>query len=425
MSTAMSRVEPPSFVEPMTRPPDANLAFLVASGVVMMERFAFYLLFSLYTLYLTDEHHLSEKEATQSYGLFLAVMYFTPLFGGGIADWFGRWRTIVVGAALLAFGYLALALGLPVVPCVAVLATGVGLFKGNLTALVGALFPPSERDAAYSRFYWAVNLGALPSGFVGEQIRAAYGFRAAFLVCFVAMAIIVPFGLLTRSLFQQIYQYETDSPQTGSEGDRIATILGLLPIAMLFFCAFYQSGSSLTLFAKNNTRDTLFGVPISPPSYQSLQAALVLGLTPVLNGIFRRWPCSTRNKLMIGMGLCSLSCLVMSDAAMTASFSGDGRISPLWLIGSYTLISVAELCVSPLGFSLVSKLSPPRIAGLLMGLWMAAIAMGNLGTGLLGILWMRWSHAAFFGLLTALSASAIPLLWIQRHRLDRVLGVAK
>ena len=427
MSTALSRVEPPSFVEPMTRPPpDAKLAFLVVSGVVIIERFAFYVLFSLFTLYLLAEHRLNEDQATWNFGLLLAAMYFTPLFGGGIADWFGRWRTIVVGAALLAFGYLALALGLPVVPCVAVLATGVGLFKGNLTALVGALFPPSERDAAYSRFYWAVNLGALPSGFVGEQIRAAYGFRAAFLVCFAAMAIIVPFGLLTRSLFQQIYQYETDSRQTGSEGDRIATILGLLPVAMLFFCAFYQSGSSLTLFAKNNTRDTLLGVSIAPPVYQSLQAALVLGLTPVLNEIFRRWPCSTRNKLMIGMGLCSLSCLVMSDAAMVASFAGrGGRVSPLWLIGSYTLISVAELCVSPLGFSLVSKLSPPRIAGLLMGLWMAAIAMGNLGTGLLGILWMRWSHAAFFGLLTALSASAIPLLWVQRHRLDRVLGVAK
>ena len=252
MSTAMSRVEPPSFVEPMTRPPDANLAFLVASGVVMMERFAFYLLFSLYTLYLTDAHHLSEREATRSYGLFLAVMYFTPLFGGGIADRFGRWRTIVLGAALLAFGYLAMALGLPVVPCVAVLSTGVGLFKGNLTALVGSLFPPTERDAAYSRFYWAVNLGSLPSGFAGGWLHSHYGFHAAFLVCFVAMALVVPIGFLTRSLFHPIHQHETESHHAASERDRIATILGLLPVAVVFFCAFYQSGSSLTLFAKNN-----------------------------------------------------------------------------------------------------------------------------------------------------------------------------
>jgi POT family proton-dependent oligopeptide transporter len=126
------------------------------------------------------------------------------------------------------------------------------------------------------------------------------------------------------------------------------------------------------------------------------------------------------------MGLCSLSCFVMSDASMVASFwSNHGRVSPLWLISSYTLISIAELCVSPLGFSLVSKLSPPKLAGLLMGLWLAAIALGNLATGFLGILWERWSHAAFFGLLTGLSASAIPLLWAQRQRLDRVLGVQR
>ena len=427
MSTALPRVEPPSSVEPMTRPPpDAKLAFLVASGVVMIERFAFYLLFSLYTLFLTDEHRLSEKEATWNFGLFLAVMYFTPLFGGGIADRFGRWRTIVLGAALLAFGYLALALGLPVVPCVALLATGVGLFKGNLTALVGSLFPPTERDAAYSRFYWAVNLGSLPSGFAGGWLHSHYGFRAALLVCSVAMALVVPIGFLTRSLFHPIHQHETESHHAASERDRIATILGLLPVAVVFFCAFYQSGSSLTLFAKNNTRDTLMGISIAPPAYQSLQAALVLGMTPVLTQIFRRWPCSTRNKLLIGMGLCSLSCFVMSDASMVASFwSNHGRVSPLWLISSYTLISIAELCVSPLGFSLVSKLSPPKFAGLLMGLWMAAIALGNLATGLLGILWERWSHAAFFGLLTGLSASAIPLLWAQRQRLDRVLGVQR
>jgi POT family proton-dependent oligopeptide transporter len=424
MSTALSLVEPSAPEKPMTRPPpDAKLAFLIASVVVMIERFAFYLLFSLYTLYLTDEHHLSEQEATWNFGLFLAVMYFTPLFGGGIADRFGQWRTIILGAALLALGYLALALGLPVVPCVAVLATGVGLFKGNLTALVGSLFPPSDRDAAFSRFYWAVNLGALPSGVAGAWLHFHYGFRAAFLVCFVAMALVVPIGILTRSLFQQSHKHIPESIHSASERDRIATILGLLPVVMVFFCAFCQSGSSLTLFAKYNTRDTLLGIPILPPAYQSLQSALILGVTPVLDRIFRRWPCSTRNKLLIGMGLCSLSYFVMSDASFVASYcSSHGRVSPLWLISSYTLISIAELCVAPLGFSLVSKLSPPRFAGLLMGLWMAAIAIGNLGTGLLGVLWERWSHAAFFCLLTGLSALAIPLLWAQRHRLDRVLG---
>ena len=425
MSTDLSAVIPSDVVQPSPRPPsDAKLASLVLCIVVAIERFSFHILFALFVLFLTEEHKLSEQQATLHFGLLLSVMYFTPCVGGAVADRFGRWRTIVFGATLIAVGYLAL--GLSVACGVTTLAAGVGLFKGNLTALVGSLLPPSERDAAYSRFYVAVNLGALPSGVSAGWLHSHYGFRTAFLVCFVAMALIVPLGILTQSLFDVLQQQEAESHQTGSEGDRILAILGLLPVAMVFFCAFYQSGSSLTLFAKHNIHSTLLGVPIAPPVYQSLQAALVLGLTPVLNEIFRRWPCSTRNKLMIGMGLCSLSCLVMSDAAMVASFAGrGGRVSPLWLVGSYTLLSVAELCVSPLGFSLVSKLAPPKFAGLLMGLWMAATAVGNLGTGLLGILWERWSHASFFGFLTVLSALAIPLLWMQRHRLDRVLGVAK
>ena len=122
------------------------------------------------------------------------------------------------------------------------------------------------------------------------------------------------------------------------------------------------------------------------------------------------------------MGLCLLSCLVMVLASLAAAKSDPQRVSPLWLIGSYFLISIGELCFSPIGFSLVSKLSPSKYAGLLMGLWMAAIALGNLGTGFLGILWERWSHPSFFLFLTGLSALAIPLLWSQRHRLDRVLG---
>ena len=237
------------------------------------------------------------------------------------------------------------------------------------------------------------------------------------------MALVIPFGILFRDSFRDAAIVSESAQHHTTDRERIITILTLLPVAMLFFCAFYQTGTSLTLFAKNNTQPALLGIPLAPPVYQSIHPALVLVLTPILVRFFRRWPMTTWKKLSLGMGLCSLSCLVMMDASVVASFaSSHGRVSPLWLIGSYTLLSIAELCVSPLGFSLVSKISPPKFAGLLMGMWMAAIALGNLATGFLGILWERWSHAAFFGLLTGLSALAIPLLWTQRRRLDRVLG---
>ena len=402
--------------------PDPRFAFLLLCTVIAIERFAFYLLFSLFTLYLLTMNR-TEADATIEFGLLTSVMYFAPLVGGFVADRAGRWPTILFGVALLAIGYLTLGIGLSFSASLTFLATGTGLFKGNFTALVGSLFPTSERDAAYSRFYWAVNLGSLPSGLVGAWLSARYGFRAAFLLCFAAMALVIPFGLLFRDSFRDAAIVSESAQHHTTDRERIITILTLLPVAMLFFCAFYQTGTSLTLFAKNNTQPALLGIPLAPPVYQSIHPALVLVLTPILVRFFRRWPMTTWKKLSLGMGFCSLSCLVMMDASVVASFaSSHGRVSPLWLIGSYTLLSIAELCVSPLGFSLVSKISPPKFAGLLMGMWMAAIALGNLATGFLGILWERWSHAAFFGLLTGLSALAIPLLWTQRRRLDRVLG---
>lgn len=402
--------------------PDPRFALLIVCIVIAIERFCFHVLFSLYTLFQMAELGQTEAQATLQFGVFTSIMYFTPIVGGPVADRAGRWPGILVGIALLALGYLAFGFGLPVSVSLSFLAFGMGLFKGNITTIVGTLVPKHERDAAYSRFYWAVNLGALPSGFVAGWLCASYGFRFVFLFCCAGMALLLPIGILCRDSFREAISVEESAHHDTSDRERIITILTLLPIAMLFFCAFYQSGTSLTLFAKNSTREALAGFPISPPAYQSLQPALVLILSPVLVRMFRCWPLRTWHKLLIGMGLCLLSCLVMVFASLAAAKSDPQRVSPLWLIGSYFLISIGELCFSPIGFSLVSKLSPSKYAGLLMGLWMAAIALGNLGTGFLGILWERWSHPSFFLFLTGLSALAIPLLWSQRHRLDRVLG---
>ncbi|MBL8631936.1 MAG: MFS transporter, partial [Myxococcales bacterium] len=162
--------------------PDPRFGFLILCAVIAIERFAFYLLFSLFTLHLLSLNR-SEAEATIEFGLFTSIMYFAPLVGGFVAVRAGRWPTILFGVLLLAIGYLALGIGLSVSFSLAFLATGTGLFKGNITALVGSLFPKSERDAAFSLFYWAVNLGSIPSGIVGAWLSARDGFRSFFLLC--------------------------------------------------------------------------------------------------------------------------------------------------------------------------------------------------------------------------------------------------
>ena len=123
---------------------------------------------------------------------------------------------------------------------------------------------------------------------------------------------------------------------------------------------------------------------------------------------------------MIGMLLAAASSLIMSAASFVG---GDtGRVSPWWLLLSYFVISVGELCVAPIGFSLVTKLAPKRLLGVLMGAWFAAIALGNLGAGLIGRYWAVWSHQMFFMVLATTSGFAALLMMLQQSRLRRVLG---
>ena len=397
-------------------------ALLIACLTVALERFGFYVLFSLFTLSLIERDHLREDQASFCFGLLIALAYFTPLYGGPIADRVGRFRTVAVAGIFLSFSYVLLSTNLAIKWFLLVFCIGAGLFKGNITAAVGAMFPnQSERDAAYSRFYLSINLGALPSGVVGAWVVKHHGYRAAFLLCALACLLATALWCSARTLLLD-HEGTACEPQhhNASERERLKTIFVLLPIPVLFFFVFHQSGSSLTLFAAHNTHPTLLGVVLDPPSYQSLQAALVIALTPLLTRVWQRWPLATHHKILLGMLLCTASCLVM----VAASWLGENhaRVSPLWLIGSYVLVSVAELCISPIGFSLVSKLSPPRIVGLLMGLWLAAIAIGNLSVGLIGRYWTEWSHQRFFLVLAAISFLAVPLLLSQRTRLRNILG---
>lgn len=395
-------------------------ALLIACLTVALERFAFYVVFSLYTLCLIDRHHFTEAEAATHYGMFIGLAYFTPLLGGPIADRFGRWRTVAASGVLLSLSYFLFISDSLHFWFLFLFSIGAGLFKGNITAAVGALFPTdSERDTAYSRFYLSINLGALPSGVVGAWLVKHHGYSIAFLVCGLTCLLATTLWCSARSLLSA-HQQPSRRHHEASERDRLITIFVLLPVAVTFFFVFHQSGSSLTLFARDNTVPTLLGIELDPPTYQSLQAALVIGLTPLLNRIWQRWPLATHLKILLGLLLCSGSCLVMAAASL---LGGDTeRVSPLWLIGSYLLVSLAELCVSPVGFSLVSKLAPPRRVGLLMGLWLAAIAVGNLSAGLIGRYWTEWSHHSFFLVLAAISTVALPLLLSQRNRLRNILG---
>ena len=415
----------------------------------MWERFGFYLLSALMIFYLTERMQFSEKRAAAWMGNYLALVYLTPFFGGILADrWLGYRRAVLIGAALLSAGYFMLALDSMVglYGSVVFLVMGNGLFKPNISTQVGNLYPQGDprRDSAFSIFYLGINLGAFVSPFVGELVRQRWGFPAAFAVAGVGMiASMVTFAVFhhhvavanTRSSVSAVldiplpqeYEDPRDPPEV--ERKRITAVFIICGIVMLFWMAFQQNAITLSLWARDNTvrtlslpsfiRATPFEIP--PGWFQAVNPVFILVLTPAVVGVFtwlrkfNREP-STPVKIGLGMILTGMSYLFMVGGSLAG---GDhGRVSMWWLIVCYFVITIAELCLSPIGLSLIAKLAPRRMTAMLMGVWFIATSIGNWLAGKLAeLVWPRWPHSQFFGFLVLSSLFAAFLLKTQLRRL--------
>lgn len=139
---------------------------------------------------------------------------------------------------------------------------------------------------------------------------------------------------------------------------------------------------------------------INTELFQSINPFWVVVITPILVGFFsflarRKREPSTASKIALGLFVSGLSCLVMVAAAYIGS-NGELKVSPLWLVACYGVITVGELCLSPMGLSLVSKLSPPRITALMMGGFFLSTSIGNKLSGVLASMWYDYEHKANF-----------------------------
>lgn len=408
----------------------------------MWERFGYYLMLAIFVLYLNEHRGLSTGDAASLYGTYIGLAYLSPLLGGFLADrLLGHRRSILMGAAVLSLGYFLLALDRTAVFYVAlgVLILGNGLFKPNIAALVGSLYAPGDqrRDAGFGIFYLGVNLGALMSPFVASYARNRWGWSGAFAAAGVGMSLgFATFALFGGKLGQRKIVVLTPAeaaalaqaaPETAedreSARERLRALLVSCLIVVSFWIAFQQNGSTLTLWARDNTDLTLHGLlskPLDPVLFQSVNSFFILALTPVMLGVFqwlraRGSEPSTPAKIALGMVLTGVAYGVMALASL---LGGDtGRVSALWLVGSYFVITIGELFVSPMGLSMVSKLAPRGTAALMIGVWYTATAAGNKVAGELGVYWSRWSHHGFFLVLTVCSVTAAVVLAVQLPRL--------
>jgi POT family proton-dependent oligopeptide transporter len=374
----------------------------------MWERFSYYGMRAFLLFYMTASLPagglgFADADATSIYGTYTGAAWGASILGGFIADRFiGQYRSVLLGGTLIMLGHFTLVFR-PVpffYSGLALIVIGTGLLKPSASTLVGLLYEPGDkrRDAAFSIFYMGINsgaiLGPIVAGYIAQRIDWHLGFGCAG----VGMA----FGLvqyvlgkkhlrpaIERSAQQAGVTSATGSgsaaqktsvfPITGNEWKRIGAIFIFFAFAILFWAGYEQAGSTLAFFADRNTRLDLFGFPFPSAWFQSAQPFFVVVLAPVFAWLWvrlgRKEPPVTA-KFAMGLLFIGMAFLIMTPAGATAQSSGL-RVSPWWLITWCLFSELGEICLYPVGMNAVSKLSPARIVGVMMGVWFLSISFGN------------------------------------------------
>lgn len=406
----------------------------------MWERFGFYILMAILTLYMEKEFGWDDSTKGDYYGWFLGAVYFIPLLGGYLGDKIlGQLSTVKVGAFVMTVGYVLLALSnknhvtLFVVGLFFV-AFGTGIFKVNMSVLVGNLYQESvaQRDAGFNIYYMGVNIGAAVAPLAATLFFNLY---ESYNVSFWAASI----GMIVSLLVFQFGKHKLvlSGSKTGNHGQtvkvaqiemsksefkqRIVTLVILFTIVVFFWIGFYQNGFALTLFAE---RSTVVLSWLRPETYQFFNPFFILVLTPILLSIFARLNAKGKEpqtpiKILIGMLVMGCAMAIMIPASLLGGNADANNMTPMWLISTYFVVTLAEIMISPMGQSFVSKVAPPKIQGLMMGGWFAATALGSYGSGFMGKFYSNFLHHEYYIILTCLLAFSVVLVLISLKKLKR------
>jgi len=400
-------------------PPGLFLLF----GVEMWERFSYYGMRALLVLYLVAKAHggmgLSKAAAQRLYGWYGFLVYLLPVAGGYLADRFiGTRRAMLIGACIIATGHFCMAvagdttfyLGLGLI------ILGTGFFKSNVSTMVGQLYRHDDprRDGGFTIFYMGINLGALIGPLVCGGLAASprFGWHWGFGAAGVGMVIGLVMYLVLRARYLPGIGLPP-APATAAERSKpvaalspherqhVLALFVVFAFIIFFWAAFEQAGSSMNLFAAEHTRLTYGGFTIPAAWFQSVNPAVILICAPLFAALWLRLAKrgrdpSTPAKMAIGLALVGVGFLLLVAGARLAD--AGALVSPSWLLGAYTLHTFGELCLSPIGLSLVSRLAPPKHASVFMGLWFVATALAEFVAGQLAAVTDRVARGEAFHL---------------------------
>lgn len=376
--------------------------------------------------------------SSQIYGLYTGFVYLAPIFGGTIADrWLGQRKAVIVGGLLMAAAEFMLMDQSLFFPALLLLIVGNGFFKPNISTQVGNLYPPGDhrRDRAFSIFYVGINLGAtlspLIAGTLGENLEpyGKWGFCSAGVGMLLGLAVYL-WGqrhLAPDNVMRQAVSVERKAvePLSSDDWKKIGALIVLCLLNIPFWSVYEQQGNTLALWVDSNTNRMIFGWEMPATWYQSFNAIMIVAFTPIILAFWRwqekrKMEPSSLAKMAIGCFLLGASYLVMLPAARVVAAGGKATLLPITLCT--VIFTIGELYLSPVGLSLVTKLAPPRMVSMMMGMWFLSSFFGNYLCGYLGTFWEKMPHENFFLMLMSLSCGAGLCMFALLKPLKRAIG---
>ncbi|MEM6602604.1 MAG: peptide MFS transporter [Pseudomonadota bacterium] len=386
----------------------------VLSFTEMWERLSYYGMSAIFLLYLLDSSTVAamgwitmetdwiSKNAFSIVGWYLMFVYVTPLLGGYIADrYWGQRRSIMVGGFMMMVGKFLLATPFAWISGhevsflwggIALSVLGNGFFKPNISSLVGDLYAPDDtrRDAAFTIFYMGINLGAFLAftgiGYIGEAIN----FQLAFIVTGIGMllGLVIQYFFAPKTLgdigvhpkYKSKISSENISYRLSSEELRsIAIILGFSFLSIIFWTGFEQSTGSLTTFAKHETDLIIMGFEVPASWLRAINPFFIFLFAPLISVIWMRMGQNQPGSFIkYAIGFLILGITFLFPAIAADNILQTGEKSPIfWLILTYCIMTIAEICISPVGLSVVSSFSPARCLGVMMGVWFLCAGLGG------------------------------------------------
>ncbi len=405
----------------------------------LAERASFYGMKTLLLLYMIQVLGYTDANSASVVSLFTAFCYILPIVGGYIADhYLGKFKTIIYFAIPYILGHIILGtfnsqVGLYV--ALLLLAGGSGSIKPNISTLMGLMYQKAGKShllsQAFSWFYMAINIGAALTTFSLPFIRDRYGYGPAFMAPTILMALSLGAFYVGKRYYPKEevrkLQREPRTPeQKQEEWSVLLRLSGLFLLIIFFWSVFDQSYSTWTLFARDYMvlDISLFGrlVHIPPDAIQSLNPVLIVLLTPLFAWLWSRTDkdethrLSSPRKMLIGFVLVFLCMGLMSFAGYLAAVA---KVSILWELGAYILITMAELCISVVGLQLAFEEAPDRMKSMITGIWLFTVFVGDALAAWFSRLYTQTTPGTYFGGMTIMIAGVTVAFYYVAKRFEQ------